>query len=63
MAILLVIILYVALGYWAAGKTVYANAIRIGTWGELFFRRLGVGVLLGWILIPIALIKIIIFQK
>lgn len=54
---MIIIIAYAALGYWAAGKTVYANKIRIGTWNDLFLNRLIVGCLLGVILIPIALIK------
>ena len=58
-----IIIAYAALGYWAAGQTVYANKIRIGTWKDLFLTRLIVGVLLGWILIPVALIKTFLLNK
>ncbi|MBM6722410.1 hypothetical protein [Pseudoflavonifractor phocaeensis] len=54
---MIIIIAYFALGYWAAGQTVYANKIRIGTWSNLFLTRLIIGFLLGWILIPVALIK------
>ena len=43
----IIIIAYAALGYWAAGQTVYANKIRIGTWSDLFFTRLVVGLFLG----------------
>lgn len=53
----IIIIAYAALGYWAAGQTVYANKIRIGTWSDLFFTRLVVGLFLGFILIPVAIIK------
>lgn len=53
----IIILAYAVLGYWAAGKTVYANKIRFGTWNDLVLSRLIVGCLLGWILIPIALIK------
>ncbi len=56
------LMVYAALGYWAAGQTIYANKIRIGTWGDLFIYRLIVGMLLGWIIIPIALIKKIFFR-
>lgn len=59
---IIIIVVYAALGYWVAGKTVYANKIRIGTWDNLFFTRLVVGILLGWILIPVALIKKIFFH-
>ena len=54
---MIIIIAYFALGYWAAGQTVYGNKIRIGTWSNLFLTRLIIGFLLGWILIPVALIK------
>ena len=59
----IIIIAYAALGYWAAGQTVYANKIRIGTWNDLFITRLVVGLLLGFILIPIALIKTFLLNK
>ena len=57
-----IIVLYMALGYWAAGKTVYANKIRIGTMQNLFIQRLTLGLLLGWVLIPIAALKTIFFH-
>lgn len=50
-------LLYGAAGYWACGKTIYANSVRVGEWGALFARRFLVGVLLGWLLIPIAIIR------
>lgn len=59
----IIIIAYAVLGYWAAGRTVYANKIRVGTWNDLFINRLIVGCLLGWILIPVALIKTFLFNK
>lgn len=48
---------YVILGYWAVGQTIYANKVRIGSISNLFLSQLFLGVLLGMILIPIALIK------
>ena len=45
---------YCIAGYWACGVTIYANKIR---WNDLFLNRLIVGIILGWILIPVALIK------
>lgn len=50
-------ILYLILGYWATGVTIYANKIVIHTFGQLFLQRLIWGMLLGWILIPWAIIK------
>lgn len=56
MAAILVVV-YMAAGYWAVGKTIYANKIRIGTLGNLFVQRVIWGTLLGFILIPVAIIK------
>lgn len=57
MMALILLIVYGAAGYWAAGQTIYANKIRIGTWMQLFCNRFLVGFTLGWILIPIAIFK------
>ena len=51
------IIVYIIAGYWAAGETVYANKIRIGTAQNLFITRVCVGFGFGWALIPAAIIK------
>ena len=59
-AFMILIIVYLALGYWATGKTIYANKIMIDTPTQIFLRRLVFGGLLGWILIPVAIIKAII---
>lgn len=42
-----VFIVYSALTYWAAGQTIYANKIQIGTMKNIFLNRLVVGILLG----------------
>lgn len=55
-------IIYSALGYWAMGKTIYANKIRFGTANDLFMSRLIWGLFFGWILIPIAILKCIFFH-
>lgn len=49
-------IIYMVLGYWATGRTIYKNRILIGTSHGIFMERWMMGLLLGWILIPIALI-------
>jgi len=41
----------------AAGQTIYANKIQIGTMKNIFLNRLVVGILLGVILIPVASLK------
>lgn len=49
-------VIYLVLGYWATGKTIYKNKILIGTSKGIFFQRLAMGFILGFILIPIAII-------
>lgn len=53
----LLCIVYAIAAYWAAGQTIYANKIRIGTWMGLFCSRMAVGFCLGFVLIPIAIFK------
>ena len=55
-------ILYIVLGYWSVGQTVYANKIIIGPMGTLWIKRFILGFMFGWILIPVALIKRWIFR-
>lgn len=52
-------IIYLILGYWATGQTVYRNRILIGTEQGIFLQRVAVGFLFGWILIPWAIIAVI----
>ena len=59
----IVILGYIILGYWAAGVTIYANKIRIGRWDTLLFNRIAVGLMLGWVIIPIAVIKCLLMRK
>ena len=54
---MLLIILYMILGYWATGKTLYANSILIGTGEGIFIKRCTMGAILGWALMPVAIIK------
>lgn len=54
----ILILIYLALGYWATGKTIYANKILIGSSNGIFGRRLVMGFLFGWALIPWAIIKL-----
>lgn len=49
---------YLAAGYWATGKTIYANKIIIySNSTSLFIQRVVYGGIFGWALIPWALIK------
>lgn len=55
-------IIYMILGYWATGRTIYRNRILIGTANGIFLHRLVIGFLLGFILIPIAILGLL-FEK
>ncbi len=54
---LFLFVAYVVLSYWAIGQTLYANKIRVGSMYNLFLTRVILGMLLGFVLIPIAIIK------
>ena len=55
---LILFVAYAAAGYWAAKQTIYANKIMVSNkFGAIFTQILIMGMLLGWALIPIALIK------
>lgn len=47
---IILVILYMALGYWAANRTIYANKIVIGSWNTIFVQKCIVALFLGWIL-------------
>lgn len=53
----LLVFIYWAAGYWAAGVVVFENKIVIHTFGALFMQKCILGLLLGWLFIPIAIIK------
>lgn len=60
---MILFLLYAFLGYWATGVTIYANKIVIHSFGQLFLTRLILGIFLGIILIPVALIKVLLLRK
>ena len=49
--------IYMAVAYWAANRTIYANAVMFGDLGTIFVRKLVMGTVLGPVLIPVAIIK------
>lgn len=56
----MVMIIYLILGYWAVGETIFKNRIMISSQiGGIFLQKLAVAFILGWILIPVAIIKLI----
>lgn len=54
----ILILVYMVLGYWATGRTIYADKVLIGSGNAIFGRRLVMGFLFGWALIPWAIIKL-----
>ncbi|MGL5712157.1 MAG: hypothetical protein ACRCX2_03990 [Paraclostridium sp.] len=57
-------LIYLVLGYWATGQTIYANKIIITNGvGQLFIQRFIWGTIGGWILIPIALVKVFVLKR
>lgn len=59
----MVAIIYLVLAYWAVGYTIYANKILIGTGYAIFCQKMAIGLLIGWILIPVAVLKLIFVRK
>lgn len=58
----MLIFIYMLFGYWATGRTIYRNRILVGTAEGIFLERVITGFLLGWILIPIAILQLIFFR-
>ncbi|MBR3861904.1 MAG: hypothetical protein IKM84_08510 [Oscillospiraceae bacterium] len=56
---MVILLLYMAAGYWAVGRTLWADKVVFGSATTIFVQRVIWGTLLGWILIPFALIKLL----
>lgn len=56
---MILLFIYMALGYWATGRTIYSNKILIGAGNTIFLQKVIMGTLFGWALIPVAIIKMI----
>lgn len=56
---MVVFAIYLILGYWATGRTIYRNRILIGTGQAIVYQRLAMGFILGIILIPWAIITLL----
>lgn len=52
----ILILIYMAAGYWATGLVFFYNKVVIHKFGALFVFKVVIGLFLGFILIPIALI-------
>lgn len=59
----LILLVYAALGYWAAGVLFYENKMVIHKFGALFLRKLCLGMFLGVVIIPTAILKRLIFRR
>ena len=59
----ILVIVYIAAGWWAANRTIFANSAMFGTWNCIVLMNLVAALFLGWILIPIALIKEFLLNK
>lgn len=56
----MIALIYLALSYWAVGKVIYADKVVLySSWTAFFAKKMAIGLLLGWILIPIAILKLI----
>lgn len=54
---ILILVLYAVAGYWATGQTIYANKVMYGSYSDILTHRVVVGIVIGYILIPVAIIK------
>ena len=54
----LLFLVYIIAGWWAANRTFYANKTLFGIIYAIWTQKFIVAMFLGWILIPIAIIKI-----
>lgn len=55
---IILLLAYLIAGYWSVGQTVYANKVVFYSSGYAFFvKKFTIGLFLGWILIPVAVIK------
>ncbi len=58
----ILVLIYVCAGYWAVGKTVYAKYEPKNP-GVRFARKFLSGILFGWALIPVAVIKMLLNRQ
>ena len=59
----LLFVVYLIVGYWAAGVVLYENKVVIHTFGGLFMQKMIWGTVGGIILIPLAIIKRFVLKK
>ena len=57
------VILYLIAGYWAVNKVLYEGKVVIYTsYSALLIKKLSYAIFLGWIFIPVAILKSIFFK-
>lgn len=54
---LIILVVYMIVGYWATGVVLYEGKVMLVNPWNFFMKRLVYGIFLGFILIPIAIIK------
>ncbi len=55
----MIIIIYCILGYWSVGRTIWANKMVFGSYTQIVSKKIALGLMFGWILIPWALLKML----
>lgn len=53
---MIIVVIYLIAGYWAAGYVIYRNKIVFKKVGQLFVEKVVWGAILGWLLIPVAIV-------
>ena len=59
----IILFAYLYAGYWAVNKVLFANRVLFGPLKDIFYTKLFLALVFGWILIPIALIKVLVLKK
>lgn len=60
---MVLLILYAVVAYWAVGKTLYANYVMFGGLLDIILHKGMVGIVLGPVCIPLAIIKTVAENK
>lgn len=55
----MIAVIYLILGYWAVGRTLYRNKVVFGSYITIITQKFVLGCLFGWALIPIALLMML----
>ncbi len=57
-------LIYAIAGYWAVGEVLYGGKVLIySSYFPIFIKKLVLGMVLGWLFIPIAIIKLFLYSR